>query len=88
LANDELASFYSKLNRYSEALPLYKHAADFATRSGAKDELAEALNGLGLVYTSRSELDNARVCLVEALAIARAWPHRMRLITTAMYRII
>ncbi|MEZ4624818.1 MAG: LuxR C-terminal-related transcriptional regulator [Thermomicrobiales bacterium] len=55
---------------YDEALVRVKRAVEMARTLDRPEELAWAINGLGVIHYYREEIDEARAALVESLSIA------------------
>ena len=65
------ASFSQDLNRFSQALPAYKHALEMARRGGNSAHVAMTLNNLGILHRDQNRMEEARQAYDEALEIRR-----------------
>ena len=62
------ANFLERLGRLSQAEAMYERAGEFATPENRKWE-SKSLNGLGLIYQIRGDLDQAEAMLRKSLEI-------------------
>lgn len=67
-----MANVWVERERFAEAEPLYQRAIQICEAAGDKLQLAEALNGLGLMYHDLKRFDDAAPMFRRSLAIQEA----------------
>lgn len=75
--NFAFAYFSDELSRHTLAKQIYKHCFEIAQQNRNMAAIAQTLNGLGIVYRSQDQMQEARQAFEEALRIRRELAERI-----------